>query len=65
VSAGHPDAVQQALAGHQAARQALADVRSGVSHPDALLARLDEILVSGSRERLRAFVRELQKILER
>jgi hypothetical protein len=65
LDSGLADAVGQALAGQLAAQHAIAEVRSGTALPDALLARLDAVLVTGDRDRLRAFMRELQKRLER
>jgi hypothetical protein len=61
---GIADLVGQSVAGQLAAQHAIADSRTGTAPPDLLLERLQAVLVTGERERLRSFVRVLQKALE-
>lgn len=63
MSAFYAEAVRQAVAGMNAANFALDDLRN-MPAPDLLLERLQAVLVTGEPERLRAFMRTLQKRLE-
>ena len=56
--------VMSAVRGCQAAQQVLFDIRQGIAHPDALHAALQDELAQADGERLRGFMRELQKRLE-
>ena len=58
------DMVMSALSGCQAAQHVLFDIRRGIAHPDALHAALQAELAQADSERLRGFMRELQKRLE-
>ena len=58
------DMVMSALSGCQAAQHVLFDIRQGIAHPDALHAALQAELAQADSERLRGFMRELQKRLE-
>ena len=57
------DLVGQNLAGQLAANRAI-DELGGVADHDLLLSRLQAVLVTGEAERLRAFMRTLQKRIE-
>jgi len=63
MSAGVADLVRQNIAGQTAASHALHDLR-GIADPDLLHTRLQAVLLTGEPERLRAWVRVIQKRLE-
>lgn len=52
------------IAGQLAANKALADLRNSIPDPDLLHDRLQAVILAGGVERLRAFMRVLQKRLE-
>jgi hypothetical protein len=58
------DMVGQNLKGQQAAQHALHDLIHSTPSPDLLHERLQAVLVTGEAERLRSFMRVLQKRLE-
>lgn len=58
------DQVADNIAGQTAANKALFDIRSGRADPDLLHDRLQAVIVAGGAERIRAFMRVLQKRLE-
>ena len=57
------DAVSQFLRGSLAAQRAVAAVRGGTADPDLLHAEV--LQCDGEPERLRGFLREVQKTMER
>jgi hypothetical protein len=63
VSTAVADLVRQNIAGQTAASHALHDLQ-GIPDPDLLHARLQAVLLTGEAERLRAFMRTVQKRLE-
>lgn len=64
MSAAVAGVVAQNIAGQTAASHALYDLATTIAAPDLLHDRLQAVLVTGEPERLRAFVRVLQKRLE-
>lgn len=57
-------AVMETLRGHSAALEAIQDARSGTADPDLFHARLQAVILAGSHERLRGFLRTIQKAVE-
>lgn len=64
--AGHfyAEAARQACEGQLAAQRALYAIQQGTADPDALHAALAAVHLSGEPERVRAFVRTIQKTIE-
>jgi len=56
--------VMETLRGHSAALEAIQDARSGTASPDLLHARVQAVILSDSPERLRGFLRTIQKAVE-
>ena len=65
MSAAVTDLVAQNCAGQADARRVLHDIRHTIPSPDLLHERLQSVLLTAEKERLRAFCRRLQKALER
>ena len=64
MSAGLADLVRQNIEGQTAANHAIHDLGATIPSPDLLHERLQAVLVTGDAERLRAFMRTLQKRME-
>lgn len=64
MSAGIADLVRQNIAGQTAASHALHDLRTSIPDQDLLHTRLLAVIATDEHERLRAFVRTIQKQLE-
>lgn len=62
-NSGRRDDVWAAIEGNAAAVRVIDDLRRTASPPDTLYAALQAVLAIGQRERLRAFVRTLQKAI--
>ena len=56
--------VAECLEGQRAASHALHDLGATLPHPDLLHDRLQAVLLAGNPERVRAFMRVIQKRLE-
>lgn len=57
-------AVVETIKGHDAALSAMEDCRSSCADPDLLYARLRATILIGTEDRLRGFMRTLQKTIE-
>lgn len=61
---GDEGAVMEVLKGHSAALDVIEDARRGCADPDLFYARLRATVLIGTEERLRGFMRTLQKTIE-
>lgn len=61
---GDTSTVMEVLKGHSAALDVVEDARRGCADPDLFYARLRATVLVGTEERLRGFMRTLQKTIE-